>query len=121
MYEIVSWVTWKCTIQWGFTKGKATTGALLTAVDSWHRHLEAGLNICTVFFDLKKAFDSVSHTVLLKKLSDSGLCPYLLKWIYNYLAISPPTVNHLAAQRWSLVFLRDLSRPLLFQVYVNYI
>ena len=45
--------------KWGFTKAKATTGALFTAVDRWHRHLEAGLDICAVFFDLKKVFDSV--------------------------------------------------------------
>lgn len=58
------------------TKGKVTTGALLMAIDSWHRYLEVGLNIsfCAVFFDLKKAFDSISHTVLLNKSSESGLC-----------------------------------------------
>ena len=31
--------------QWGFTKGKSSTGALLAALDSWHRSLEAGNDI----------------------------------------------------------------------------
>ena len=53
--------------QWGFTKERSTTGPLLTAVDSWHRYLEAGFDTCAVFFDLKKAFDSVSQTALLNK------------------------------------------------------
>ena len=49
--------------QWGsFTKGKATTGALLTAVESWHNHLDSGNDVCVVFFDFKKAFNSVSHS-----------------------------------------------------------
>ena len=42
--------------QWGFCKGKSITGALALAVDQWHRHLEEGNNICTVFFDYRKAF-----------------------------------------------------------------
>ena len=51
--------------QWGFMKGKATTGALLTAVESWHNHLKSGHNICAVFFNFKKAIDCVSHDLLL--------------------------------------------------------
>ena len=71
--------------QWGFTKGKATTGALLTAVESWHNHLDSGNDVCAVFFDFKKAFISVSHNLLLKKLTALGLNPYLLKWVASYL------------------------------------
>ena len=37
--------------QWGFMKGKSTTGALLTAVESWHSELESGNDVCAVFFD----------------------------------------------------------------------
>ena len=50
-----------CDIQWGFTKGKSTTGALLAATDQWHQMLDDGLEICAVFFDYSKAFDSVPH------------------------------------------------------------
>ena len=64
----------------GLHEGKATTGALLTAVESWHRYLESRSDICAVFFDFKKAFDSVSHNLLLNKLSAVGVDPYLLKW-----------------------------------------
>ena len=71
--------------QWGFMKGKSISGALLTAVENWHRQLESGNNVCAVFFDFKKAFDSVSHNLLLKKLSTLGLDSYLLKWIASYL------------------------------------
>ena len=38
-----------------------------------------------VFFDVSKAFDSVPHSLLLAKLNDLGLDPYLLRWIRNYL------------------------------------
>ena len=35
--------------QWGFTKGKFTTGALLTAVQTWHQILENGGGVCAIF------------------------------------------------------------------------
>ena len=59
--------------QWGFSQGKSTVDALLTAVDNWHQSLEAKMDVCAVFFDLKKAFGSVPHRLLLLKLSTLGI------------------------------------------------
>ena len=36
--------------QWGFIKGRSTTGALVELIDSWHRSLEQGHDVCAVFF-----------------------------------------------------------------------
>ena len=47
--------------QWGFTAGKSTTGALVNTIEGWNHVLESGSDICAVFFDLQKAFDSVPH------------------------------------------------------------
>ena len=54
-------------------------------MDSWHRSLEAGNDICAVFFDYFKAFDSVPHRLLLRKLRDPKVNSYILKWITVYL------------------------------------
>ena len=46
--------------QWGFSKGKSTTGTLLIAVDNniaWHRLLEAGNDVRAIFFNHRKVFD----------------------------------------------------------------
>ena len=64
-----------CDTQWGFTKGKSTTGALLAATDQWHQMLDAGLEICTFFFDYSKAFDTVPHRLLLAKLQSVNVHP----------------------------------------------
>lgn len=75
------------TVQFGFLKGRSTTGALVAAIDDWHIHLESGYEVCIVFFDLKKAFDSTSvpHHALFEKLTDLNLSKHLQKWIANYL------------------------------------
>ena len=40
--------------QWGFTKGRSTTGALIDVVESWHSSLEREKDVCAVFLDLSK-------------------------------------------------------------------
>ena len=51
--------------QWGFTTNKSTTTALLALTHEWFRYLEAGIEVCVIFLDLKKAFDSVPQRDLL--------------------------------------------------------
>ena len=52
--------------QWGFLDGWSTATALLSVIDDWHKHIEAGRRgIGAVFLDLQKAFDSVPHRNLL--------------------------------------------------------
>ena len=57
--------------QWGFMKGKSTLGALLTAVENWHRQLESGTMCVQSFFLTLRRL--LTHTLLLKKLSTLGL------------------------------------------------
>ena len=73
-------------MQWGFTKGKSTTGTLLTATNSWHQALEAGEDVCAVFLDLSKAFDKVPHRSLMNKLADLNINLHALKWLGDYLS-----------------------------------
>ena len=71
--------------QWGFTEGKSATGALLTALQTWHQMLENGSDVCAIFY-FKKAFDSVPHVFLISKLTALNPNPYLLQWIVHYLS-----------------------------------
>ena len=45
--------------QWGFLPGRCTASTLLTVTHDWLQQLEVGNNVCSLFFDLKKAFDGV--------------------------------------------------------------
>ena len=71
--------------QWGFSAGKSTVTALLATTHEWFQQLEEGKEICAVFFDFKKAFDSVPHRPLITKLKQMGVPYNLLIWISSYL------------------------------------
>ena len=49
--------------------------------------LDRGKEVSTVFcFDISKAFDSVPHLLLLKKLAVINVDPYIRKWVQSYLS-----------------------------------
>ena len=55
--------------QWGFLPGRSTTSALLSVTHDWLQYLERGNKVCSVYLDIRKAFDSVPHSLLNQKLS----------------------------------------------------
>ena len=63
--------------QWGFLPGKSTESTLLTVTHDWLHQLEMGNEVCSSFFNLKKAFDSVSHHLLLHRLEEIATDPYI--------------------------------------------
>ena len=61
--------------QWGFRAGRSTASALLSTTN-WFSILEAGSEICAIFFNYRKSFDSVPPRPLLNKLSTLKLDPF---------------------------------------------
>ena len=49
-------------------------------------YLDEGSDVCSIYFDLWKAFDSVAHSLRLQKLTDINLDPYIVQWIGSYLS-----------------------------------
>lgn len=70
--------------QWSFMPKRSTTSALCTLVHDWLNQLDNGNEICSVFFDVRKAFNSVRHSHLMNKLSTLQLCPYLHHWLSGW-------------------------------------
>ena len=71
--------------QWRFQKGKSALKALLSATHDWLTQLDQNKEICCVFFDFQKAFDTVSHRRLMDKLKQLHLHPLIVKWLHSYL------------------------------------
>ena len=110
--------------QWGFTSGKSTTSALVTFTHDCQEALDCGNEVCSVFFDLSKAFDTVPHQQLLSKLSELHINPFLVHWVSNYLADRTQSVVLGGVQTTSLPVVPGIPqgsvlRPLLFLIYIN--
>ena len=71
--------------QCGFRKSYSTEFAALSLADTIRRNIDQGRLTGAVFIDLRKAFDTVDHTLLLNKLSSVGILDGELDWFKNYL------------------------------------
>ena len=71
--------------QWGSQAGKSKIAALLGMCHNWLEFMENGKEVEAIFFDFKKAFDTVPHEILLNKLEEVHLDPILIRWIRSYL------------------------------------
>ena len=71
--------------QFGFRKGLSTLHAIETLQKAIIDSLISNTYCVGLFIDLKKAFDTVNHEILLKKLDFYGIRGIPLSWLSSYL------------------------------------
>ena len=59
--------------QFGFSKNNSTTHALIQITELIKKSIDKGKYGCGIFIDLRKAFDTVNHEILLTKLEHYGI------------------------------------------------
>ena len=110
--------------QHGFCTGRSCVTNLLEALDHIGSLLDSGSQVDTIYLDMSKAFDKVSHRRLVHKLIQAGFGGNLLNWFCSYLSSRRQRVTVLGATSEDLPVTSGVPQgsilgPALFLLYVN--
>ncbi len=111
-------------MQFGFRANYSTETATCFFTENIRALLDQGGVVGAVFLDLKKAFDTVNHKILLTKLCSLNFSSDALKWIESYLTDRSQHVRVQSFKSAALSLSTGLPQesnlgPLLFTLYIN--
>ena len=110
--------------QHGFRKGHSTVTALLEITDRLYHNIDIGELNGVIFLDLRKAFDTIDHQIMLKKLRCYGIAGTAHNWFSSYLSNRSQycQVDGNLSQPSSVlggIPQGSIPGPLLFLLYIN--
>ena len=111
-------------LQFGFRSKHSTNHALLSITEKVREALDDSNYACGIFIDLQKAFDTVDHQILLKKLDHYGVRGLSNKWFKSYLTNRQQfvSINGFNSNNKTMDYgvpQGSVLGPLLFLIYIN--
>ena len=124
LYEFLE--TYKCIyeLQFGFREKHSTNHAILSITQKVQESIKLNRPVIRIFVDLQKAFDTVNHQILLKKLNHYGVRGIANKWFESYLVGRKQYTSINGFDSSESILMHGVPQgsvlgPLLFLIYIN--
>lgn len=110
--------------QYGFRPKRATSMALIDLYEKITNNIDNNKYTIGIFIDLKKAFDTIDHEILIKKLYFYGIRGHTLNWLSSYLSKRNQFVeiDDITSNILEIVCgvpQGSILGPILFDIYIN--
>ena len=107
-----------------FRKAHSTQHALLRLIQKWQAELDTGGYGGTTLMDLSKAYDCLSHDLLIAKLEGYGLDVGSLNFLLDYLSLRKHKTKVGSSYSKWFEICRGIPQgsilgPLLFSIFIN--
>ena len=117
---------------YGFRENHNAQYLFLKMIENWKKQLDNGEKVGVIFMDLSKAFDTISHSLLLAKLKAHGFSNQALSLLQRYLCNRfQRSIINVSFSNWDEVitgaYAGSILGPLLFNIFfclsrnVNYV
>jgi len=110
--------------QFGFRKNRSTQLALVSFLDTITEALDNNHYVISLFLDLSKAFDTIDHHILLRKMHNLGIRGVALEYIKSYLTnrFQCVTIDGTSSDLRGVICgvpQGSILGPILFLIYIN--